>query len=65
MPGPEADGGELEHAEEVGGALFITRGDTAAMLDPVEEPLDAISFSVERGAARSPIELFLEAGSTL
>ena len=50
MPEPEADGGELEHGKEVGGMLFITRCDTAAMLYTVEEPLDAISFSVEHGA---------------
>src|ERR1700693_6158027 len=48
MPEPETDRSELEHSEEVGGVLFIARGDAAAMLDLVEEPLDAISFTIER-----------------
>ena len=48
MPEPETDSSELEHGEEVGGVLFVARGDSAAMLDPVEEPLDAISLAVER-----------------
>ena len=47
MPEPEADGSELEHGEEVGGMLFVARGDAAAMLDPVEEALDAVALSVE------------------
>jgi hypothetical protein len=33
MPEPEANGSQLKHGEEVGGVLFITRGDTAAMFD--------------------------------
>ena len=32
MPEPEADSGELEHGEEVGGVLFVARDDAAAML---------------------------------
>jgi hypothetical protein len=50
MPEPEADGGEFKHGEEVGGVLFAARGDTAAMFDLVEEPLDAFSFTIERAA---------------
>jgi hypothetical protein len=38
MPEPEADGSKLEHGEEAGGVLFVAGGDTAAMLDLVEEP---------------------------
>ena len=50
MPEPETDSSELEHGEEVGGVLFVAGGDAAAMLDPVEEPLDTISFTIERAA---------------
>ena len=50
MPEPEADSGELDHGEEVGGMLFIARGDAAAMFDLVEEPLDAVAFTVEHAA---------------
>src|SRR6185437_1782901 len=47
MPEPEADGGELEHGEEVRGMLLVARGDAATMLDPVEEALDAVALSVK------------------
>jgi len=54
MPEPEADGSEFYHGEEVGDVLFVTRGDTAAMFDLVEEPLDVIACSIERGAEFMP-----------
>ena len=50
MPKPEAGGSEFKHGEDVGGVLFITRGDTAAMFDLVEEPLDAVALAIEHGA---------------
>ena len=31
--------------------LFVARGDTAAMFDPVEEPLDPIAISLEQSTA--------------
>jgi hypothetical protein len=36
MPETDADGSEFKHGEEVGGVLFVARGDTAAMFDLVE-----------------------------
>jgi hypothetical protein len=36
MPETDADGSEFKHGEEVGGLLFVARGDTAAMFDLVE-----------------------------
>src|SRR6202035_5088883 len=50
MPEPEADCGELDHGEEVRGVLFVACGDAATMFDLVEEPLDAISFTIEHAA---------------
>jgi hypothetical protein len=34
---------QLEHREEVGGVLFVSRGKPSEVLDPVEEPLDAVT----------------------
>ena len=42
-----ADGRELDEGEEVGGVFLIARRNTAAVLDPVEEPFDMISVAVE------------------
>ena len=50
MPEPEADGSDFKHGEEVGGVLFVARGEAAAMFDLVEEPLAEVAFSVEHGA---------------
>ncbi len=43
MPDPETDRGELDHGAEVGRILFGARGDTSAIIDLVEETLDAIA----------------------
>jgi hypothetical protein len=44
---PEPDSRELDEGEEVGGVFLITRCNTTTVLDPVEEPLDLVSVSVE------------------
>ena len=50
MPEPETDGGEFDHCEEVRGVFFVTGCDATAMLDLVEEPLDAIAVAIEHTA---------------
>jgi len=50
MPEPETDGSEFKHGEEVGGMLLVARGDASAMLDLVEEPLDAVALAIEHAA---------------
>jgi hypothetical protein len=39
-------GSQLEHGEEVCGVLFVARGESSEVLDPVEETLDAIARTV-------------------
>jgi hypothetical protein len=46
---------QLEHGEEVGGVLFVSRGEPSKVFDPVEEPLDAVTRAVEyRAEAGTP-----------
>ena len=47
MAQPEVGRSQLEHREEVGGVLFISRGEPSEVFDPVEEPLDAVARAVE------------------
>ena len=44
---PETDGGELDEGEEVSGVFLIKRRNATTVLDPVEEPRDVVSMSVE------------------
>ena len=54
------NGGQLEHAEEVCGVLFVSRGEAPEMLDAVEEPLDAVARAIEhRAEARFPAPICL------
>ena len=39
-------GSELEHGEEIGGVLFVSRGEPPEVFDPIEE---AVARSVETG----------------
>ena len=50
MAQPELGGSEFEHAEEVCGVLFVTRGEASEVFDAIEEPLDAIARPVEHRA---------------
>lgn len=50
MPEAEADGGKLDHGEEVGSVLFVAGGDAAAMFDLVEEPFYAVAIAIEHAA---------------
>jgi len=50
MPQPEVNGSQFEHGEEVGGVFFVAGGEPSEVLDPVEEPLDAIACAVEHRA---------------
>jgi hypothetical protein len=47
MAQPEVGRSQLEHREEVGGVLFVSRGEPSEVFDPVEEPLDAVARAVE------------------
>lgn len=44
---PDFDGGELGEAEETGGGMVVAGGDTPAVLEFVEETLDAVAHGVE------------------
>jgi hypothetical protein len=44
------DGCELDEGKIVGGELVVAGGDTPALLDPVEEPLDEVSRPVKMRA---------------
>ena len=44
---PQADAGQLDEGEIVGGELVVASGDAATLLDLVEEPLDQIAVPVE------------------
>jgi hypothetical protein len=52
---PEVGNSELEHGEEVGDALFVSRGEPSEVVDPVEEPFNTTfahdSISSERHPA--------------
>jgi hypothetical protein len=50
MAQPEMDGSQLEQGKEVCGVLFVARGKASEMLDPVEEPLDAVARPIEHRA---------------
>jgi hypothetical protein len=43
-PEPKADGSEFNHGEEVGRVFLVARGNVAAMLNLVEEPLEVVAF---------------------
>src|SRR6187549_3764003 len=53
---PEQAHADGEHGEVVDAALFVAGGDTPELLEPVDQPLDAVAFSVglavERRVAR-------------
>ena len=46
---PKADRSKLDEGEVIGGELVIAAGDTPALLDLVEEPLDQVARPVEMG----------------
>ena len=49
-------GSQLEHGKEVGGVLFVSGREPPEMLDPGEEPFDAVACAVEhRAEAGLPI----------
>jgi hypothetical protein len=50
MAQPEVNGSQLEHGKEVCGVLFVSRGEPSEVLDPVEEPFDAVARPVEHRA---------------
>jgi hypothetical protein len=39
----EADRSKLEEGEVIGGEFVISGGNTPALLDPIEEPLDQVT----------------------
>ena len=38
---------QLEHSEEVGGVLFVSRGEPSEGFDPIEEPFNTVARAVE------------------
>ena len=50
MAQPDADGGELDEGEIVGGVLLVPGGDGAEVLELVEEALDEVPVAVQEGA---------------
>lgn len=44
---PDADCGDFDHGEVVGGELFVARRDTPELLEFVEESLDPVAQAVE------------------
>jgi len=46
---PETDGRKLDEGKIVGGEFVVAGGDTSALLDLVEEPLDQITVAVKLG----------------
>ena len=43
---PQTDGCQLHEREIVGRKLVVASGDASTVLDPVEEPLDAIARTI-------------------
>jgi hypothetical protein len=50
---PEHQRREREHREVLRGALLVARGDPAALLQPVDQPLDAIPLALHRTVERA------------
>ena len=46
---PKADRSKLDEGEVIGGELVIAGGDTPALLDLIEEPLDQVARPLEMG----------------
>src|SRR4029078_6105802 len=49
---PEQAHADGENGEVVDAALFVAGGDTPELLEPVDQPLDAVAFSVGRAVER-------------
>jgi hypothetical protein len=43
-----ANSGQLHSGKEISGELGLTRGDSAEVLELIEEALDEIAFAIER-----------------
>lgn len=58
---PEKNGDDSDHSAIVGSALLVSSGDPAELLQPIDEPLDAVAltirFPVEVGLARFTLAL--------
>ena len=53
---PDADCGELDGGEVVGGVLLVAGGDGAVVLEPVEEALDEVPVAIQERAERGRVE---------
>ena len=50
MAQPEMSSSELEHGQELGGVLFLARGEAPEVFNTVEEPLDSVARAIEHRA---------------
>jgi hypothetical protein len=53
--------GQLRSGKEISGEFVVARGDGAEVLELIEEPLDEVTFAIEREVAR-PLDLAISFG---